>query len=594
MKTVLIVIGLLVVLAAGAATIWWALKDGLTVDQMPKRPTKKNGKKSTGKKAAKSGQWPTRGAIAKVAGRSPSPPPAEAASPARSAPTKAPEQPAPITYTPPRDSPREITPVHQHLSKEFSIDPELVRALWDNLDARHLRDHEREARIPAMVKAWRALIATFEDASAPLKKLAEIKGEALGKFLKMEFGDVERLLISASRAFADGTADPEAATKESMLSAAAARSMAGSLNRTLDRHAEAAAHYKEAAGLTPLDQKIQKADYLNMCGISSYEAGNYTASEESLNEALELRKDAQGPDHPDVGAASCNLGELYLLLGRPKPAEKMLRRSLEIAEKNFGPNTPQMGKALTHMATLYSEMGKLYRAEPCLHQLIEIIEQHNGTDSEKLYAPLGQLAQLYIDNDRGDEAEPLLKRALSVMEVTYGPNSMGSAKAHIELGKAFEIAEQAVKAEVHYSQALEIQTQTVGSTHFSLAPVLVRLSASLMAQKRDVEARAHLQHALDVGDIDNAERPEIAEALALMAELYRKDHLYADAGPLFLRAVKMLEHTIGPEAPLLAITLEHYAKLFRDMGDQAEAEVLEARARKIRGEEFEEEEITTS
>jgi hypothetical protein len=64
--------------------------------------------------------------------------------------------------------------------------------------------------------------------------------------------------------------------------------------------------------------------------------------------------------------------------------------------------------------------------------------------------------------------------------------------------------------------------------------------------------------------------------------LYSNQDRYAEAEPLFKRALAILEKALGPEHPNVATVLENRASLLRNMGRPEEAPALEARAMAIR------------
>ena len=74
----------------------------------------------------------------------------------------------------------------------------------------------------------------------------------------------------------------------------------------------------------------------------------------------------------------------------------------------------------------------------------------------------------------------------------------------------------------------------------------------------------------------------VARCLTNLAELYRAQGRYAEAEPLYQRALAIREKTLGPEHPNVATCLENYAFLLREMGRSEEAVPLESRARAIR------------
>ncbi len=76
--------------------------------------------------------------------------------------------------------------------------------------------------------------------------------------------------------------------------------------------------------------------------------------------------------------------------------------------------------------------------------------------------------------------------------------------------------------------------------------------------------------------------PRLATSLNNLAGLYRAQGKYAEAEPLYKRALAIGEKTLGPEHPHVAMTLENYAALLRETGRGAAATNMEARAKAIR------------
>ena len=74
----------------------------------------------------------------------------------------------------------------------------------------------------------------------------------------------------------------------------------------------------------------------------------------------------------------------------------------------------------------------------------------------------------------------------------------------------------------------------------------------------------------------------MAQSLNNLAALYQAQGKYAEAEPLFKRALKIVEKALGPVHPNIDLVLENMAKCCREMGKKDEAEKLEARAIKIR------------
>ena len=72
--------------------------------------------------------------------------------------------------------------------------------------------------------------------------------------------------------------------------------------------------------------------------------------------------------------------------------------------------------------------------------------------------------------------------------------------------------------------------------------------------------------------------PTVATSLNNLAVLYRDQGKYAEAEPLYQRALAIREKALGSDHPDVAASLNNLAELYRDQGKYAEAEPLYQRA----------------
>ena len=75
----------------------------------------------------------------------------------------------------------------------------------------------------------------------------------------------------------------------------------------------------------------------------------------------------------------------------------------------------------------------------------------------------------------------------------------------------------------------------------------------------------------------------MATSLNNLALLYKTQGHYAQAEPLFKRALEINEKALGPDHSRIATGLENLAGLYRATNRDKEAEPLEERAARIRG-----------
>jgi tetratricopeptide (TPR) repeat protein len=79
---------------------------------------------------------------------------------------------------------------------------------------------------------------------------------------------------------------------------------------------------------------------LNNLANLYYSQGKYEQAEPLYIQALELRKQLLGENHPDTATSLNNLANLYYSQGKYEQAEPLYIQALEIAEQTLGENHP--------------------------------------------------------------------------------------------------------------------------------------------------------------------------------------------------------------------------------------------------------------
>lgn len=117
----------------------------------------------------------------------------------------------------------------------------------------------------------------------------------------------------------------------------------------------------------------------------------YSEAEQAYREALELKEQSLGPDHPDIPRTLDKLAELYKANGKYEPAIALLIKSLKTKEKLYGPEDPTVATTLKSLADLYRLQGRYAEAEPLAKRARAIDEKviqagASGTASDHMAA----------------------------------------------------------------------------------------------------------------------------------------------------------------------------------------------------------------
>ena len=138
------------------------------------------------------------------------------------------------------------------------------------------------------------------------------------------------------------------------------------------------------------------------------------------------------------------------------------------------------------------------------------------------------------------------------------------------------------EAEKSWLAALE-EAENFGPDDQRLATSLNNLAALYQVQGKYAEAEPLYKRALAIWEKAlGPEHPYVATSLNTLAALYRDQGNSAEAEPLDRRGLAIREKALGPEPPDGATSLGNYADLLRKTGRVSEATKMEARAKAIR------------
>jgi len=318
---------------------------------------------------------------------------------------------------------------------------------------------------------------------------------------------------------------------------------------------------------------------LDHLGYYLSERGQYVEAEPFLQQALSIREQQLGSDHPDTATSLDHLALLYRFQGKYTQAETLFQRALSIREQQLGPDHPDTATSLNHLATLYQIQAKHTQAEALFQRALSIREQQLGPDHPDTVDTLSGLASLYERQGKYAPAEVLSLRALSISERQLGPDHPDTASSLHTLALLYQRQGKYIQAEPIALRALAIREQQLGPDHPDIANSLSILAIIYVHQGKYTQAEPLIQRALAIREQQlGSEHPSIAYSLSNLVTIYLNLKKYAEAEPVALRALAICEQQLGPDHPLIASCLDDLASLYTYQGKYTEAEPLLQRA----------------
>jgi len=239
------------------------------------------------------------------------------------------------------------------------------------------------------------------------------------------------------------------------------------------------------------------AENLVSLGIVKRQQGKYDETERCYLAALEIYRNAYGPDDDEVTRTLQNLGVLYLFRNRFDDAERVLRDLLAVVErKPIELDGPIAGIKENLAMAIFRRHGNRDpdgEAESLLRAVIDLKIKLNGADHPSLTYPQTNLAQLLVAEGRLDEAAVYARDSVSTANTErLSSNVNGFVKiVHNGLGRP-------VEAEAALRETLENRLPFLGPTHPAIGHIQLNIGLVLTAQGKFAEAEPLLLAAEEI------------------------------------------------------------------------------------------------
>ncbi len=305
---------------------------------------------------------------------------------------------------------------------------------------------------------------------------------------------------------------------------------------------------------------------------------------EFANEALNLRRELLGEDHPEVASALHMLGQIALDERRLEKAESYFEQALEKWEKFYGGSHSHVFQAVTSLAHLFAHQGRLTLAEQYHQRNLEALEDRYGAEHPILTETLLGLGRLCRSQGNLVAAEKHLKRAAELQTAIYGDSDPRVAGVLHALALVYQDQRNFLAAEALLKKAHDIRQSASSEETPELAESNLALARLYRASGKVPEAEPLLKKVLDwrsrrYGD----NHPEVAAILREMADVFGDQKQYLKAQALVRRAVDIYSTTLGQRSMELIGPLRQLARFLEAAGDTEEAETHRQLARELMG-----------
>ncbi len=317
---------------------------------------------------------------------------------------------------------------------------------------------------------------------------------------------------------------------------------------------------------------------LNNLAVVQRALGSYVSASASYERALAIGEAALGPDHPGVATTLNNLGLLYLTQGIYPQSQSAFERALKIRRAALGARHIEVATTLNNLGYLQYVRGAYGEAQDLLEQALAIREAALGPDHREVATTLSNLGLVRLTRGDHEGARALFKRAFTIRERVLQPGHPGMASIYSNLGVLSYTVGDHDEAQRLQEQALAIRKEKFGPHHLDVALSLKHLAAVRDAQGAGDPAIALASEALAIAESAlGSEHPDVAIFLNALAQI-QLAHDGDAALALAERARTLSLRTKGPNHPATALALAILGRAHLDRGALTEADARLAEA----------------
>ena len=305
-----------------------------------------------------------------------------------------------------------------------------------------------------------------------------------------------------------------------------------------------------------------KAQMLDVMGTVYESLGLYPRAEPLLRQAVEIRRQILGPEHPST--LSC-VGQLAWTISeeaRYAEAEKMSRELIDIDKRVLGPDDRATLLAESNLAWTLESAGGSKDAEKLCRQTLERQQQVLGTDHPDTVESVRRLAIVLEKRGRFAEAEKSYRLIIDIRRRVLGPGHPLTLKATDDLGIVLVEEDRYDEAEQLLQQTLDASSRFLGPDHpdtlitmGNLATVFENQGRYAESEKLQREVLARYRRTL------GPDHPLTALALYNIADVLYYQHRYSEAVPFLRKAVDIERRVLGPGHPDTVDSVYRLARL---------------------------------
>ncbi len=178
-------------------------------------------------------------------------------------------------------------------------------------------------------------------------------------------------------------------------------------------------------------------------------------------------------------------------------AMPLFREALALRRENLGPEHPHYVQSLNALACVLSESGEVDVAESLLRETLDQFKKIRRAEHQDISETLLSLASLARSQGNYAAADSLCREALAISQHIRGPHHADVADCLHQLAVTHLASGKVQEADRILRAALDMYESSLGRDHADAVPIIHDLALSLLALGRPDEAESTLTEAIE-------------------------------------------------------------------------------------------------
>ncbi len=317
-----------------------------------------------------------------------------------------------------------------------------------------------------------------------------------------------------------------------------------------------------------------RTQLMDLTGTVYQNLGLYSRSQALLERAVEIQKQALGPEKEETLKSESDLAWTLDHEGEYAEAEKLEREVLAAEHRTMGATDPQTIRTMNNLGWTLHRGGHPAEAEKVELGSSVAARKAFGAQSPLTIAAEANLAVILSSEEKYPEAEKLQRELLEAYRKLYGADQPETLQVMDNLATTLSHEKKYADAEKLERETLEAERRVLGPDHPFTAETIDNLAYTLLRDGHYAEAEAMQRESLEIEKrVLGPEHPDTLLTMLNIAVTLNAVGKVAEGDKLARETLGISQRVLGPAHPFTPNTMQYFVEEYTPLHKYKEVEM---------------------